>query len=500
MNNEGAASKATEPEHSGSPIVQLPPRDPRLEASLLASADDAFKLQKAGYDENPPGSTTFSEMRRQNPFDYVASMDPVAMPARSYAYYLDSLASDDDALLPVRRERFWGLLRTASQLLLSDGRTHHYTMVHRVDHSAGTLDLVDSWPDAIFLRKGLNTRGVAAEIIHVPDRGKIVRVTRAEFERVIMGVITLEPHNFYEHLLKLFPDSANEPRFLLAIGLAAFGLPGSEDPGKALPYVDAALESVMNSEDAELKRRTGLQALYMTAFAEYWLAGHKIDEITQKKTIEVVQKISRCLRSHFSGVEHEELTHDQLNRIGAEAWASNYAQDAEQIFDSVIKRWPESGEGYFGRAKAGDKLLRPKETIDDCTTSIQLMLRSLETGKIPNTLTEQSNAYQVVDFVNAAPERNKIHFMLAECHVLRGNARNSLEDYSGAEADGKSAIALQPSNFEAHLVTATSLYERGKQREALPFYASAKNLAGDPALAGWLESRIAEIESMTCKA
>jgi tetratricopeptide (TPR) repeat protein len=470
---------------------KLPDRSETLERVTASTLEVAFNLQKTKYDRNPPQDITFSQMvrNRRNSLRYLRAANPSIdmLQWRLIAYYLDTLDTQDYSLIPIPRDRFWCVLRPGNSLLLSDGIRHHYTTLYRINTENETLDLLDPWPEKIFLRKGFNRLEVAAQIIDVPDRGKLVRITRDEFERVIIGTMSEEQPEFLHNILQVVPNGANKPRFMLTLAINSLGDARYEDPISAIPYYHKALELVLKTPDSKLRFAVAKEALYAALFSTYWIEERRGKESSFEQTLNAVERLQEQIRTNFPDLMPvDTLTERQLIRLGQISWQVHCLDDAERLFTAVIKRSPNNPAGYFGRAKARNRLLDHKGTIADSSKTIELLQQKMQRGEIPTTLQEGMSAYEIIDFFDTAPERRDFSFMLGESYFLRGNAHNALGQPTKAELDGRALIAVNPEDHQGYMVVAMSLLARAQYHQAVLFYMAAIPRAQNPRLAATL--------------
>lgn len=127
-------------------------------------------------------------------------------------------------IVPLRPTLIWKMLDPGATVLLSDRITHHYALVGGMDRAAGTIDILDPNARQSFLRKGFNYEDVAGELVDDTH----IRITRAEFERVIVGAIVFRSLDDMRSLLVLALAGGFDYRVPWAIG-STLMLEPSED-------------------------------------------------------------------------------------------------------------------------------------------------------------------------------------------------------------------------------------------------------------------------------
>lgn len=494
VHGEDAWSKG--PGLSGRACPPLPSRDAVIERMAAAGLEAAFRMQGIGHNPHPPHRRSLSENVPHFSLSRLRRLVPEPGDgSQTLAFYANSLDSQDEKLIPLPRECIWCLLRPWTVLLLSDGRTQHYTNVHGVHPTTETLDLVDGWPDASFLREGLNLRAVAARVVEVPE-GKLLRITRAEFERVCVSAVSDESPAIFEHILRLFPAGQRSPRFMLALALTAFGDEGHENPLAALPYFRAAFELTQAEPDSPLARSIVRHLHFATFFSHFWLASRRLDPEETSRAREDLRFLASHLLDDASVSRDAALDGAQLARLGAEALRAGALDQAEEFCDQAIERAPERAEGYCWRAKIRKRLERQEEAIADADRGIELLRDRVEEGDLSRVMDEDLDVYQTLEYLHAAPQRSETTLMFVELHVLRGYARNARAEHRHAEADGRVVIDLVPDHFQGYMIVAVALYERGEFHRALLFLQHAHRHATDPEMRDWMNTQMSEIAAL----
>lgn len=480
------------------PCPILPKRNEGIEMLLKAQLLAGLEMQrgKFTYDPNPPHERTFTELFKHfEMFEKVAQVAPNKMPpCRAFGYRLSSLQAKDDDFLPLPRNSFWCIIRPATSLLLNDGQTQHYTTVYRVDRETETLELLDPWPEEMFLRTGLNVKGIRGSLVEAPNGGKLIRINRTEFERVVVGAASVEDPLFYTNFPQICPEGCESISFMLALAKIAFGKDaGQENLIATLPYCRTLMNLYLESSNSQDKAEIRDYLSYIVVFASYWTTNHALDKRSQKSVEDILLFREEHFPRAFPGNKQDT---GRLFRLGQVAWSAGYYKQSEEIFTLFIQGSPNDPNGYLGRAKARNSLLNHTGTIEDTTKGLALLEKELRSKKAPKSLKERSNAYEVVDFLGSAPDRRHIVFIQSEMHFLRGNALFATGDYLNAEQDGKSALVGQPHYFGVYILIANSLKEQKKLLQSVPFYETARKYA-PPALQSFLTQTIQDMRSCT---
>ncbi len=456
----------------------LPPQDPHIEKIVTRALKDIFFVQRFNYDKNPPHNWTFSDLLRKNPFshDFIAEAGRL-QPKKIFAYRLNSMRSDDDSLIPIARHHFWHLLRPLSSLLLSDGITQHYTTVYCIQDEEETIDLIDPWPEKIFLKDGLNTRHIRARIIEMPDQGKLVRISRAELEKVIVGAVTLESAAFHAHLFDTVPGGKDDPLFLHALSVSNLGRQiSTEDPLTALNYAIMAFELLPGVPDEKQQLNIVRQLLYAYEFTTYWLIASRPDPEIRKEAVQALATTEIQLLNQQAPLSMEDLSTDQIHRLAQMAYNAHDPYQSEIYFSWLIERRPDDPRGYFGRAKLRNRTLDHAGVIADSTACLNLMEHIRDENEMAWDGRDQ-DAYALLDWLSSGPGQQILNYMWCESFSLRATAHVALRHYHEAEMDGRAAILNAPDNYQNYLTVAMALNESRRQARALLFYRKGMALA-----------------------
>lgn len=130
-----------------------------------------------------------------------------------FAFCTNKLEYASSDIIPIRNKVFWDLVRDGDSILISDRNTHHYTTVHSVDTANDLVYLSDPWPNDIFLLPGLNDFGIEAKI-----ENDLVIITRQEFLRVVIGLLTVDNPSFIEYYLNYHPEDNTNYKILHSFG------------------------------------------------------------------------------------------------------------------------------------------------------------------------------------------------------------------------------------------------------------------------------------------
>ena len=212
-------------------------RFPRIESVAGAYWRDSLERQGsfgyAGDDENPRAlpKRTLASMREkmQDWLDAKRDDGTLIPPLGLLVAFCDAaIAPPGPEVIGVPREDLAWLASPGDLLLLSDGVTTHYTTMLATTHGGERLQLVDEWPERVFLRDGFNEADVAARIEPflggvfesvVPGR-MVIDISCDEFARVAVGLVTYDTPLVLEQLHQHGLERYSEPAAQLVFGCA----------------------------------------------------------------------------------------------------------------------------------------------------------------------------------------------------------------------------------------------------------------------------------------
>ena len=186
-----------------------------------------------------------------------------------FAFCSDKVKVPPEDAIAVPREDLWWLAAPNDLVLISDRVTHHYTTVHRVWSGGGKIYFLDDWPDRIFLKESLNSAGVRAEIVpyfagifdEVMPGKREVGITRDEYLKVIVGVITQDTPALLERYMDYRPQARASYAINLASGLTLLDVAQDNVARFAVPYLERALTIAREHREKQNEAR-GAGALY----------------------------------------------------------------------------------------------------------------------------------------------------------------------------------------------------------------------------------------------
>jgi tetratricopeptide (TPR) repeat protein len=295
-----------------------------------------------------------------------------------FAFCHDRVASPLEETVPVSRDALWWLSAPGDTLLVSDRKTHHYISVLAVDTDAGRIQLLDAWPDRVMLKKGLNTVGVEAVIEPLANEGTagkalVVTITRAEFQRVAVGLITYDTPDVIDQYLADRPVERESGDTRLAFGLT---LLDAEKYGlfrKAAEHFRAALrlaEAAHASERIAAAAARLFVALVGASHHQRWsgdaLASRPFDD-----------ELRRLIVDHTEERLLADARRIELCSIGNAAARSGDLVSARRYLDVAVARFPEEEEPRHIRGKVALASLDSEVAATDLALAIDYNARRI---------------------------------------------------------------------------------------------------------------------------
>jgi tetratricopeptide (TPR) repeat protein len=352
-------------------LAARPPRDSRLEPYLqtIATYRTLFTLAgmtHAGAEENPRPlpQTSLYDFKRHCAAGAPSGRGPVP-DALYFAFYSAHYRVAPELAITVPAEHLWWLASDGDQVLLSDRATRHYTSVASVDREEKRVYFYDPWPDEFFLLPDRNTFGIAAR------SSPGLNVSKEEFLRVLVGLVTWDTPKLVQHYLAAFPDQRKSHDTLIRFGFALLD-PEADlfAPMAAILFLDAARVA---PDDAA--RDMAARQAYLAAACGAYFANARGD----RQTFAAMESLLRDVMSaHGRAALDAGLSARELTRLGDAAGNAGDHAGARAIFDRAIAKDPEFENAYRSRAVAraagGDAV----GAADDAARAIELNNVALE--------------------------------------------------------------------------------------------------------------------------
>jgi len=495
-------------------LAGRPLRDSRIET--LANGSKFFSLLTmnvfgyAGDDPNPrpiPNRTLYTIKKKMS--DYLQAgiatrarsdsggKQPWAWDALKFAFCSDRVKMPLEQVIPIPREDLWWLAASDDLVLLSDRVTHHYTTVDHVAREAGRIFFLDEWPERIFLKAGLNAADVAAQIDPylagaLDDAApglknkKHVSITRDEFLRVIVGLVTLDTPALLDRYLAYRPEAKQDFAIRYAFGAALMDVEMDQLAKFAVPHLKAAWQlagSKPADVDAERVAALFYQALAIAKFAQLFSGEPLAAKPFADELDALLVKVSE--QSLLDRLDVEELA-----RIGnAAGHARDFAASLRYLDHAV------------GRDPAHDGARHLRAMVKSVTGNWSGVAEDLVVALATNA--ERSRARAAERDARDPRDRHGLDDDKARLGGLRGrrceelellfNAYVNLGDFARARAAAEEVVALEPDRASGHRMLGALAMQAGQKEEARRQLAAAREKETAPGGRAQLDQVLASL-------
>lgn len=376
-------------------------------------------------DARPIPKTTlrdFAKIRerelRGSPFDD----SPNLRESLYFTFHKTRFRAPEPEVVHIPKQDLWRMVRAGDWVLLSDGDYHHITFVFHVDRQKQQILFLDLWPDEIFLKAGENSLGIDAQVFDYMDfelidsQGRIraeaahawpaqldanqvlryvdafgssenkrlVSITRQEYLRVIMGLVTIDTPEFYDVYRQHNEETATRSDVQLSFALTFLKWPGErfrldllewpDEPfiGPALRLSKAALDRVRREPVHELET----EAAYIYDMASLIDAYTSLEQDRETARTETLNLLNR-LRARFTAPElSASSTPQDYYQLGVAAMRADYLDDAASFFRMAIDADDTYVDAYLSRASVSTRLGGFPQVISDATRALEIASRA----------------------------------------------------------------------------------------------------------------------------
>jgi tetratricopeptide (TPR) repeat protein len=287
-----------------------------------------------------------------------------------FAFYSDRFKGETDRSIAVPRDDLWWLASAGDTVLLSDRVTHHYTGIFDVDRETERVSFLDQWPDRFFLKEGLNAAGVAAQAVG----NKPLSITREEFRRVAIGLITMDTPALLEDYFAQHPDRAASVEINLSCGLCLLDVEKERFARIAAPYLRRALQL---AEERGLQEKTVLAAnklfvalsvaTYQAAMAGEPLAARPFQDELRRITSRTPQE------TILAGLDT-----DDFCRMGNAAGNAGELEAARAWFDRAVAIDPNHEQARWLRSIVRDQTQDFEGSAADAEEAVRLNIARVQ--------------------------------------------------------------------------------------------------------------------------
>lgn len=334
----------------------------------------------AGDDENPRElpKRTLSSMREkmQDALDAQQDDGTLVPPLGLHIAFCDeALALSAPEVIRVPREDLWWLAAPGDLLLLSDRVTTHFTTMLRACTPHGPMRIIDEWPERVFLREGFNEADIAARLLPFCDgafaeqaAGRLeVEITRDEYLRVAVGLVTYDTPLLLERLFDHRPDRYRDAASQLAFGRALMAPSHDVLACFAAPWLFRAERQACADGDDAL----ALQAAAVS-YAAHCIAGYGQHAGAAVQAAAPFLSEAEALERRYGRARlHGAIDVETLIRMGnAAAWGQQF-DVAHLWLSAAIERDPFHDAAHWLRAKVHQKCRNAQGMVDDASEALR---------------------------------------------------------------------------------------------------------------------------------
>jgi tetratricopeptide (TPR) repeat protein len=441
LNNAGIAY----PAHTGS----RQPSDPRLQQLTASTLTwEVFSQDAVGYAGDVENARPVRPRSLYDVKKWIADYFPyahfrAALPETTlyFAFCSNRIKLSPEEAISVPRDDLWWLAAPGDTLLLTDRRTHHYVSIHHIDAETDRIFLLDPWPDRIFLKRGLNLANVEAVVEPiVPGNDatyKLVSITRAEFLRTAVGIITRDTPDLIAAYEAHDPSARQQPRMQLAFGLALMDAESNVLAPQAARHYKLALQLTQSAQSGELATYAAAR-LYVALVCALHYQRLSREPLAEKP-------FDDMLRQLLSQQPEEQLLAQarcsELCRLGHAAGASEDYPNALRLLDIAVLRFPQEEEPWRLRAKARVLTEDHAGAVADATAALSLnqaRIERLEAQRESWHPYDRFSRQQDTDLIGGLRERRVDELNLRTVALTR------LGRTVEARADANALVALSP--------------------------------------------------------
>src|SRR5262249_1630782 len=259
-------------------------------------------------------------------------------------------------------------------LLLSDKVTAHYTTMLSASDKTGRMQMVDEWPERVFLREDFNEEEICARLEpffagvfeSVLPGKKEISITRDEFLRVAVGLVTLWPPPLLERYVERRPALRDDAATMLSFGLNLMAPAHDAIARFAAPYFLRAEHLAIAAAQTEPARQA----------AAWSYAAHAIAALQQRRAGDpfaiapFADEVVSLNQRHGEEALLTLLDVEVLCRLGNAAAVAGQFDAAFRWLDLAVARDPFHDAAHWLRAKVRQYRNEPAEQVADATEAL----------------------------------------------------------------------------------------------------------------------------------
>lgn len=364
-----------------------------------------------------------------------------------FTFYASQVDSNEQSIINVPATDLWCLSRPGDTVLLSDEITHHYTMIHSIDHASNSIYFLDTWPDRIFLLPGRNVEDISAELVPQPDGTKLVHITKEEFERVVLGVSTLDDLSLLEYYFTINPSASQKPLLYVQFAYAALAAGKNAFVPGALEVLDKGLTIAEHGKDRNLSRWVASRMELALLLALHGISGEERQNFLKAKLAKLHQHYDESLLMGLLSEEDYYLLAGTALRLSQAYLAQNDFEHAISSANSALEYIYVLAEAGEDETDQGDEQSKPLSDDNSKNVTAEKFLSLSETALLTRGIalwfenaTENCKATDIMGegrfLIKTLPRRSSGYTLLGLCQA-------ALHEDVEARANIKRAIELE---------------------------------------------------------
>ena len=324
--------------------------------------------------------STLRQRQRESP-------DLIDPDATYFTFQSDRAPSGNPEVISAPKQDLWCLLRRGDIVLVRAGADAHIARIFDVDRQTKTALIADFWPDRFFMVKDTNLFGFSGELVRMEDpflpardnKRIMVRVSRDDLARAIVGLITIDTPNLIEGYFSIDPAAETRAEVLLAFGASLLvsdkvGIidEAITDKGMVQRSISVLERAVALLHAAgETERETyAVNRLYLAVVVSGYACIWQGNLSCAKKMKDEIDDLQNRYGSENTILRDNRAVDDVY--LGQSAGHANDFVASIGFFTRALQQDPVYEEAYYDRGVTWIAMGRTKEAQQDLTEALRL--------------------------------------------------------------------------------------------------------------------------------
>ncbi len=304
-----------------------------------------------------------------------------------FAFSPQNIEHESSEIIRLPKQDLWCLTKPGDHVLLSDRKTHHYTMIGGIDHINNTISFIDFWPDIFFLKKGFNSAGVEATF-----QNGLFTITKNEYLRLIIGLITPDTPALIDHYIGYRSASKSDPKIMFSIGATYLEHVFFENVYRSIRYFRDTF-ALLDDNKSEFYYKVAQRLIFSLARASYLkFINEDIKAANQyaRESDELAAKVGlKHIEPFFSVIDYYKL--------GNIAGTAGDLKSSIIYYTKAIKLDENFSKAYLYRAMAKMKQKDYAGAITDSSTALPLFDTEIAEIKTILKKPEKLGSFQMIE-------------------------------------------------------------------------------------------------------